>query len=95
MNGARELSTREVAEFLGMPSTWQVIRLIRAGKLQCERQRRQGPSRVAYYPTVLELRRYLEQYDPALIRRMPSTWWVRGNGPQRRATGRSLTSVKG
>lgn len=64
------LTTRQIADVLGLRDTYSVVRLIESGRLPCERRRpydtRRGV-RVQYRVTLDEFRAYLGIYDPAML----------------------------
>ena len=76
------LTTRDVADLIGVKTTTAVVSLIERGFLPCERRRLLGAKRTAYRPTVQEVAAYLEAHDPVLLPRLIARWPAGFHVPQ-------------
>lgn len=68
------LTTRDVANLLGLKTTTAVVALIDKGMLPCARKRVLDGGRIRYRPTVDELHDYLRTYDPTLVSALKAKW---------------------
>lgn len=68
------VSTRDVADFLGLKTTTAIVNLIDRGMLPCARKRVLDGGRLQYRPTVHEVDDYLRTYDPTLAPRWRAKW---------------------
>ena len=76
------LTTRDIADLIGVKTTTAVVNLIERGFLPCERRRKLGAKRTAYRPTVLEVADYLEAHDPVLLPQLVARWPSAFHGEQ-------------
>ena len=68
------LTTRDVADLIGVKHTDTVCALIERGFLPCARRRVLGGGRTSYRPTVAEVADYLDAYDRALLPALRARW---------------------
>jgi hypothetical protein len=68
------LTTRDVANIIGLKSTKGVVNLIERGMLPCSRRRVMDRARISYRPTVHEVHDYLRTYDPRLVPVLEARW---------------------